>query len=428
MTDTSKIRDNPSAKELAETVQGMTTLSKMVQFLEKLGIRNQAISDAFQRLPALAIDTDKLINLPDRFNDRFRDRGWIAFESMNVEVMHKAIEMADSDSEEAAENLLAAHFDEETIRFHLVRLKAISQFQPRWPLAIKALEDYLAGRFHACVPVVLSMIDGFVNDIEQTGFFAAGTDLTAWDSIAAHSSGLTRLRDIFSASRKKTTTVEITLPYRHGILHGRDIGYDNELVAAKTWAALFAVGDWAFAIRAGKKNPQPKPPEPSLLESLRKLSRTQAMKRQLETWSPRSLTADIDYPSVGTLHEYSEGTPEHTIALFFDFWNRKNYGHMAKLLKTFCDIPAGKAAGSVREDFGDKEFRSFCIVEVQDVAPAASEIKVRVQFQLDADDKEEEIDVRLIYEDENGDPVVFPQADGAWRIMPYAFNPIIHRI
>lgn len=40
-------------------------------------------------------------------------------------------------------------------------------------------------------------------------------------------------------SRNKTTTEDLTLPLRHGILHGRDLGYSNQMVAAKCWAVGF---------------------------------------------------------------------------------------------------------------------------------------------------------------------------------------------
>lgn len=36
----------------------------------------------------------------------------------------------------------------------------------------------------------------------------------------------------------------------------RELTFDNKLVAAKTWAALFAVRDWA--VTDGKKNSKPK--------------------------------------------------------------------------------------------------------------------------------------------------------------------------
>ena len=81
---------------------------------------------------------------------------------------------------------------------------------------------------------------------KRRGFFAEEVDLQAWDSIAAYSKGLNVLVSIFQKGRKTTRIKPIFLPYRHGIIHGMDLGYDNKVVAAKTWAALFATRDWAL--------------------------------------------------------------------------------------------------------------------------------------------------------------------------------------
>lgn len=44
---------------------------------------------------------------------------------------------------------------------------------------------------------------------------------------------------------------QIDMPYRHGIMHGMDLGYDNKIVAAKTWATLFSLRDWAIKVEKG---------------------------------------------------------------------------------------------------------------------------------------------------------------------------------
>ena len=40
---------------------------------------------------------------------------------------------------------------------------------PRWHLAQKALIDYREARYHACVPVVLALLDGIVNEAHEKG-------------------------------------------------------------------------------------------------------------------------------------------------------------------------------------------------------------------------------------------------------------------
>ncbi len=75
-------------------------------------------------------------------------------------------------------------------------------------LAGKALIDYQEERYHACVPVVLALLDGLVNELHEKrrGFFADEVDISAWDSVAAHSSGLNVLGGIFKKGRQKTVT------------------------------------------------------------------------------------------------------------------------------------------------------------------------------------------------------------------------------
>ncbi|HVX64302.1 MAG TPA: hypothetical protein VHC19_27010, partial [Pirellulales bacterium] len=114
-------------------------------------------------------------------------------------------------------------------------------------------------------------------------------------------------------------------------------------MAAKSWAALFAVGDWAFALRDGKKTAKPKPTEPSLFDLLKKIARNAEKKRQIETWSPRSLVVDVDYPSTGTPADYTRNTPEHAVALICDHWRHRNYGRMAGMFKYFDAVSITKA-------------------------------------------------------------------------------------
>jgi hypothetical protein len=201
----------------------------------------------------------EILRVPDQFNDRFVSLGWIAYESMNMEVMQSAISIYDSDGKEAAELFLANSYDEQCLEWGIRWFNGSPEFRRRIRLAELAKEDYLAGRYHACIPLLLSMLDGLVNDVSKhVGFFAESTDMTAWDCIAAHESGLQALSSLMTKGRNKTNEDAISIPYRHGILHGRELAFDNKLVAAKTWAALFAARDWAVAITDGKKKSETK--------------------------------------------------------------------------------------------------------------------------------------------------------------------------
>lgn len=97
----------------------------------------------------------------------------------------------------------------------------------------------MEGRYHACVPLLLSLLDGVVDDTSgRVGFFAKGSDLVVRDSIAAHETGLTVLAEIMTKTRRKTNENPCSIPYRNGILHGKELAFDNKIVAAKCWAAF----------------------------------------------------------------------------------------------------------------------------------------------------------------------------------------------
>jgi len=49
-------------------------------------------------------------------------------------------------------------------------------------------------------------------------------------------------------------------------MHGMDLGYDNKIVAAKTWAALFAAREWALKAEQGLLEEQPEEPKKSWRE------------------------------------------------------------------------------------------------------------------------------------------------------------------
>ena len=428
MSDNRKIKDNPSFAELLNNTKGFEALSKVVSFFEKIGIKNEKISEAFKKFPDLYQKTEELVNMPDRFNGHFSKSGWIAYESLNFELMKKAVYLADEDKFEEANNLLVEHYNEETLKWGLIFMKGVEEYRPRHDLAEKAKEDYLAGRYHACVPVVLTIIDGIVNDIEQKGFFAQGVDLTAWDSIAAHSSGLQELSKLFNTARKKKYTETITVPYRHGILHGRDLGYANKVVAAKTWATLFSIRDWAMALKQGKKVPKENEPEPSLLEVLKSYAKTQEQKKKIEAWRPRNLKPDKDFPAYGSPEDYGTHTPERELAQFFQFWSTNNYGKMAGLMKTFGDYPLSKRAGEVRLNFQGKSLEGYKLIEIKDEAAAITEITVEVTLNHKDKILTEKFSVRMILEDSEGNPALKEELDGNWRIIEHSFMPIYRMI
>jgi hypothetical protein len=83
---------------------------------------------------------------------------------------------------------------------------------------------WLEKRYIAALPLILMAADGFASERLNYSPFADGADHSAFDSIAGHPSGLPKLIKAICKSRKKTTWEETPLPFRHGVLHGRDLG------------------------------------------------------------------------------------------------------------------------------------------------------------------------------------------------------------
>jgi len=422
-----EIRDNPSYVELSQTINGIKGIFWVASFLEKFRLKNEKLLNTLKKVPELTKNATRMINLPDKFNSHFAKKGWVAYESMNAEIMEKAIELAEKDKINNAETLLVEYFNEENLNWMLIRMRGINAFKPRERIAQKALEDYLEERYHASIPVVLMIIDGLVNDIEQTGFFTSRTDLTAWDSIAGHSSGLQELSKLFCKTRKKTSTEEIYIPYRNGILHGRDLGYANKIVAAKVWGALFAIGDWARIVQAGNKNPQKtKKKQLTWREIFQRLAKNKERKKLILEWKPRKIQADKDFPSYGKTDDYGKNTPERTFVSFMEFWSKENYGKMAELIKNYFKVPIGKAAGELRENFKGKKLERFEILSIIDKAPALSIIKVRFYYTRNEENLiKKEIEIRVVYEDEDNNPKIRGEPDGSWKIMREIFWDII---
>lgn len=428
MEQKSKISDNPTIKRLKRDLEGLEALATVYAFASGIGLVQGDYTEHLAQLPMMRKQLEEMETLADRFNTHFATRGWIAYDFLDVNLMKQVVNLADSGELDEAEELLVEFYDQENLRLLLRLLRGIEQFRPREELARLALEDHLAGRYHASVPVVLSIIDGFVNDFASVGFFAKDVDLTAWDSVAGHVTGLPSLSKLFSASRDRTSSEQIEIPFRNGILHGRDLGYANKVVAAKTWAALWAIREWALAVRNGMKDPQPEEKPPSWGETFSLIAKNNEFKRHLEAWKPRELQVGIDFPTSGDPSLFREGSPERVAVEFLHYWSKKNYGNMANLTDRVVFKPIKMLAGEMRKLFEDKELTGFEILSIVDKGAIATEIRVRTVAIYRGSTGVREDVIRVWHQDEKGDPVPVETKGGKWRILQLSLDPIAYGI
>jgi len=423
MTDEPRIRDIPSYKKALKDIRALKNLKRAAPVarpvLRLLGVDTAKIEEALHDVGELERRFEELASLPDRFNDLFGSRGWMIYDLMSVEVAKAAVDKAESGDFDAAEADLVEHHDPDTVAWKLRTMIAVKNFRPRIPLAERALVDYREGRYHACVPVVLALLDGMVTESHprRRGFFAEDTDLEAWDSITAHAKGLIVLARTLNKGRRKTSTEQITIPYRHGIMHGMDLGYDNKMVAAKAWAALFAARDFAIKAEKGLLDPPPAEAETSWRDIVRQIQELNQDKERLKEWKPRSVRLDADVPSTGTADMLGDGTPEHRLAEWLSYWKTGNFGFMARCLSALSAPNAKAAAAHVRRACGQRQLLSFEFIEITDAAPAITEIETRLVWVEGGNKTEKAVRFRMINEDESGNACVRGKPGSAWTVL-----------
>jgi hypothetical protein len=381
------------------------------------------VDDAFEKMKEMELQLANIARIPDKFNDTFARYGWIMYEMMDLDLADKTISLAEKEGIDAAEQELVNHYTPERVKWKLLTMHGVRAFHARMELANKALTDYEEERYHACVPVVLALLDGMVNEIHgkhkglRRGFSSEEADLEAWDSIAAHSKGLNELKRIFNTGRYSTVTDDITIPYRNGILHGMDLGYDNKTVAAKSWAALFATREWAMKAEQGLLEEQPEKPQKSWKELFRNIDELNQVKKYQKEWIPRECSPEENL-IISEGNEFAPGTPEHTLAEFLLLWKKRNYGKMGEHLSRFINGNEIKSfPAQIRSIYSNKLFSVLTIDRIVETTPSITLINGVLNYVENNTTESESITVRIIAETPAGDMALRITNETGWRIM-----------
>ena len=401
-----RIEDIPKFKKMREQMKGFRVIKNILPFasplLRLLGIDMSQLKDSFLDFDRLEEEFEELSKLPDKFNDTFSSKAWIIFDVLNLEVVKEALKIAETNIDDA-EEYLVNYYSTEIVESYLFTMHSVKAFQPRMELAEKALIDYKEKRYHACIPVVLALMDGLVSELntkQNLSFFTDNADLNAWDCITANEKGLNVLKKILYATRKKTRTESITVPYRNGILHGMDLGYANKIVAAKTWSALFAVRDWAIKAERNELSeplPEPKPTWSGLFNQIQEHNNwKKSFDQRLEEWKPRTISIGTDIPITGEIEDYPEATPERKLVEFLTYWKKNNYGYMANCIWSYLNDSDKKMAGRVRDIYNSIPLKNFELLEIIDEAPAITEIRVLLLYEKEGKVTENNVKFRLI--------------------------------
>ncbi|MEA4890498.1 MAG: hypothetical protein VB070_13665 [Clostridiaceae bacterium] len=366
-----------------------------------------------------------MTHLIDSFSNIFSNIGWCAYDSMNMTLMENAITAYESYGIDAGEKVLIEYYKTDVKDIvHWLKNKS-ETFMQRHSLIQKAFDDHFAERYYASVPLFLIIIDGAVNDYTKSkGFFAEGTDVTAWDCLVGCSANLTKLRNIFNIGRNKTTIEEIRLPYRNGILHGRDLNYGNEYVSCKCVALMFALADWMSLKnneeqRKAKYEKESTPPP--IAESIKKMKQNDIDRKEIEKWQRRNVIVGDNIDPMPCIEECSEYPYLIPLIQGFSAWNKKNYGELSsKFQKIFSyGISEGKRAGECRKMFFSKEFISFEIIEIEERACSLTRILVQVQWKDKERVRSEPLEFGCAYQERNGNHALPWRGNGEWILIPW---------
>ena len=385
-------RDLPSFRELERQLAGLKALNTLLR---------RGKRDEIRRLEQ---QLRQMTDTVDGFYALLGERNWIFTGDLNMPAMAQVI--AVTDPGEAESRFVAYYQDENRIQFPLGRLHRFAAMRPRMPLLEKALRDHQEQRYYSTVLALLTVMDGFVNDLDKSdrqGLHARqAEDMVAWDSVVGHHLGLSHAHKSFTKSFYKTDETEVTELYRNGILHGTLVNFDNIIVATKAWNRLFAVADWADA-RA--KQAGPAQPRPSLRETLRDWGTTQQRQRRLDTWTPHDCSpSDPDCELVGVVQD------------FLTRWQARQWGPLGQF---FMPVGAkresvGKLAQLAKDLYEDEDLTGWVMQDIHHTAAAVAMVEVA----LDVNGTTHQTQLRWVHV--RGDGHIAPEwSTGTWTLSLY---------
>ncbi|WP_147385382.1 hypothetical protein [Propionibacterium ruminifibrarum] len=393
-------RDLPSVKEIEQQIAAF----KKVMFFSR---------DKRRRLEQLENKHRHIIETVDTFYDLLGARNWVFTDDLNLDEIQKVV--AGSDSQVAEKRLIEYYQKTGRISSLLRQLSRFDEMQKRLPLLQKALADYEAGRYYSTVLVILSMMDGSVNDqdtAQRRGLHARSPeDMMAWDSVVGHHLGLGHAHKSFVKAYFKTDETEITELARNGIMHGTLVNYDNVVVATKAWNRLFAVADWADA---RKRQKRPVEPAPSYRELMTRWCKIQSNKTKIEQWQP---------------YEYDPNLPHEdpaevamVCADFLERWSKRQWAPMGEYFIKLVNPqrPPGQLAREARDLYEQFNLDEWKILRVRHEAAAVAYTDV----QLIVNSRIYLADLRWIHVDGN-EKTAMEWEPGRWVLSPYGPNKFL---
>jgi ASC-1-like (ASCH) protein len=393
-------KDLPSYQELSQQIQGGKLLTLVIA------------RDQRKKLIEIEEQIERLTRIVDDFYERLGSRNWIFHDLLSVNKVEQLLAET-TDAETAEERLIELYRDQESTKWWIMRLRTHDGLRQRLHQIERACEHYNAGHFDSCVLQLIAVMDGFVNDFEpgeRKGLHSRDPDdMAAWDSVVGHHMGLTHAMATFTKTIKKRVDDEVFEVYRHGIMHGSIVNFDNVVVATKGWNMLFAVADWATATRQAAE-PRELPPSWSGIWTT--LTRQAAYKRYEQEFVPSTLEAsDPGFTSNEIVVLASE---------FVDAWEHRRWGIVARFTPPILrgSKSVGQAASHAKDIFEQYNLKDWSIESMtyDQASTATIKAKAMVHGQVT------ELRFRMVFWTVDGNVGIPDLDEGSWSLAVWAPN------
>lgn len=407
------IADNPATKELKSILPVMRAVRFIAGLVERAGIRKEAIHGFRAKIDEVVQQAD-ILDLPDRFNNAFGAKGWIAVGSgLSVDVMKSALAFHDFGDHQAAEKQLVDWFTKENIElFVILRSRRFHVAHLRDDQLKEALNLYLEERYMAAVPLILIACDGFASDVSGISPFEKDADLSCFDSITGHPTSLPTLIKLVTKGIYRSRDDSMDIPQRHGILHGRALGYANKVTCAKAWLLMMALVDWAIAKSSEESRREEfnRNNNLTLKEVLEGASKVRAETRAMEAFRP--------YEAVGPFQKpFKPDGPEEAVFAFLSGWQAKNYGEMAQHAVNSLREPIKKMAGEMRNMASFVELEKFEVLKIRYSTVARCDVRVWVKAKTWRKYVEGEFALLMFRYTSEGEMAMSADQDSMWTVQ-----------
>lgn len=412
-------------RDIKEILEDYPSLKLQYEQMENMSfVRLLLKKDQRKELDRIKKEMKDLIMTTEEYNNNFSDYGWIAYSLINVEFMKNANIIFKENGIEKAEDFISDYYKDNTKNTKRFIQYSTKEFRKRANIIDEAFEAYESEKYYSAITLFLTIADGVINDFTKNkGFFTEGVDLDCWDCLVECDKGLKKLKEIYNLPRKKTVENMVTMPYRNGILHGRDLNFGNKYVAGKCNVLLLAISEWIKSknteeSRKDKYKKEANPPK--LSENIKKLQETQDNRRIINRWTSKDIVIGKDIPITGIKEDYKQYDFIYNFVETLEIWKSKNYGELSKRFEILFNYETrdGFKPKRCRELFEKNILVEFELTNIIDQAICMKVIELNVQIQKENKVTNGKMKIGMVYEGKEDIFAIPEKNNGEWKIYP----------